>query len=72
VSDTPFETKRIVTSSDEYLVQVKYAVERRQIVTIPEGKNGKKVLTDAEQSMRAAIIQEIAKELGGEVFGKKK
>jgi hypothetical protein len=68
----PFETKRLVTSPDEYLVQVKYSVERRQIVTIPEGKNGKKVLAEAEQSMRAAIIQEIAKELGGEVVGKRK
>ena len=67
----PFETKRIVTSPDEYLVQVKYAIERRQIVTIPEGKNGKKLLAETEKSMRNAIIQEVVKELEGEMLVRK-
>jgi len=68
----PFETKRIVAGESEYLVQVTYTVERRQIVTVPEGQNGKRLLAETEKFMRDAIIREVTKELGGEVHAKSK
>lgn len=72
----PFNTRRVVTEPDAYLVQVTYTVERRQIVTIPEKGNGKKLLAEAEKSMRDTIIREVMKELhleakGGEVLVRK-